>query len=35
MPWAGNKHLDQHRIELRRKTEMRLAELIESEDEEG
>jgi LAS superfamily LD-carboxypeptidase LdcB len=30
-----NKHLDQKRIELRRKTAERLAELIESGDEEG
>ena len=35
MAWDRSKHLDQQRIELRRKTEMRLAELIESGDEEG
>lgn len=35
MTWERNKHLDQQRIELRRKTEKRLAELIESGDEEG
>jgi hypothetical protein len=35
MAWNRNKHLDHQRIEMKRKSEKRLAELIESGDEEG
>ena len=35
MAWERNKHLDQQKIETKRKTEKRLAELIESGDEVG
>ena len=35
MAWERNKHLDQQKIEMKRKTEKRLAELIESGDEVG
>jgi hypothetical protein len=35
MSWEHNKHLDQQRIELKRKTEKRLAELLGSGDEEA
>jgi hypothetical protein len=35
MVWDRNKHLDPQRIEMKRKSEKRLSELLESGDEEG